>query len=128
MGREKTCHPRCSNPVGGLLYIRYLSQTDILWHVRRENVFQGLVIKHLLRVFHKNPETLCWQDDGVVARLLMPAGSKDIPVGTVLAVMVEDKESVPAFKDYSPSSSPGALVASGAPPLGGEDTGKPRLC
>lgn len=31
------------------------------------------------------------QDDGYMAKLLVPDGAKDIPVGTPVAVFVEDK-------------------------------------
>ena len=34
------------------------------------------------------------QDEGVIAKILAPDGSKDIPVGTVVAVVVEDAEHV----------------------------------
>lgn len=61
--------------------------------------------------------TMSWeaQDEGVIAKILLPAGSKDIPVGTLVAVVVDDAESVAAFKDYAPGgSSTGA--AAPAPP------------
>ena len=40
--------------------------------------------------------TMDWeaQDEGVIAKILAPDGSKDIPVGTVVAVVVEDAEHV----------------------------------
>ena len=34
------------------------------------------------------------QDEGVLAKILSPEGSKDIPVGTVVAVVVDDAEHV----------------------------------
>lgn len=34
--------------------------------------------------------------------LLMPAGSKDIPVGTAVAWLVEEADEVAAFKDINP--------------------------
>lgn len=34
------------------------------------------------------------QDDGVLAKILAPAGTKDIPVGTPVAVIVEDPNDV----------------------------------
>lgn len=44
--------------------------------------------------------TMDWeaQDEGVIAKILAPDGSKDIPVGTVVAVVVEDAEHVSASK------------------------------
>jgi len=40
--------------------------------------------------------TMDWeaQDDGVLAKILAPAGTKDIPVGTPVAVIVEDPNDV----------------------------------
>ena len=49
-------------------------------------------------------ESMCPQDDGWVAKLLVEAGTKDLAVGSPLAVLVEDQEHVAAFKDYSPAS------------------------
>lgn len=61
--------------------------------------------------------TLSWdnQDDGFVARILAPDGSKDVPIGTPLVVLVEEEGSIAAFKDFKVSSSEGdgkAAVAS----------------
>ena len=47
------------------------------------------------------------QDDGIVAKLLVKAGTKDIPVGTPMAVLVEEAEHVAAFKDYQAGQSSG---------------------
>ncbi|KAL3137127.1 hypothetical protein ABBQ32_006699 [Trebouxia sp. C0010 RCD-2024] len=46
--------------------------------------------------------TLPWenQDDGFIAKLLKPSGSKDIPVGTPLVVLVEEKAHISNFKDF----------------------------
>lgn len=41
------------------------------------------------------------QDDGIVARLLVPNGAQGIEVGQVVAIMVDEAEDVAAFKDYS---------------------------
>ena len=34
------------------------------------------------------------QDEGFLAKILMPEGSKDVPVGTHVAVVVDDADSV----------------------------------
>ncbi|TNN05944.1 Dihydrolipoyllysine-residue acetyltransferase component of pyruvate dehydrogenase complex isoform 3 [Schistosoma japonicum] len=39
-------------------------------------------------------------ESGYLAKILAPAGSKDIPVGTALCIIVQDENAVPAFKDY----------------------------
>jgi len=53
--------------------------------------------------------TLSWenQDDGFIARILAPDGSKDVPIGTPLAVLVEEEGSIAAFKHFTVSSSEG---------------------
>ena len=42
------------------------------------------------------------QEEGFVAKILYPAGAKDIPLGAPLAIIVEDEEDVAAFADYVP--------------------------
>lgn len=41
-----------------------------------------------------------FQDDGYLAKILVPAGTKDIPVGKPIAVYVENEDDVPLFKDF----------------------------
>ncbi len=41
-------------------------------------------------------------DSGVLARILSPAGTKDIPLGAPVAVVVDEAKDVAAFKDYKP--------------------------
>ncbi|CDH11249.1 probable Dihydrolipoyllysine-residue acetyltransferase component of pyruvate dehydrogenase complex, mitochondrial [Zygosaccharomyces bailii ISA1307] len=41
-----------------------------------------------------------YQDDAYLAKILIPAGTKDIPVGKPIAVTVEDAADVDAFKDF----------------------------
>ncbi len=52
--------------------------------------------------------TMEWeaQDEGFLAKILMPEGSKDVPVGTHVAVVVEEAESVrpPPQKPYNLTS------------------------
>lgn len=40
------------------------------------------------------------QDEGYVAKLLYDAGTKDIPLGKVLAILVDDEGDIPAFADF----------------------------
>lgn len=55
------------------------------------------------------------QENGYVAKLLFAAGSKDIPLGTTIAILVEDKSMIAAFAgDYSSAPS-GAAPAQAAP-------------
>ena len=49
-------------------------------------------------------------DEGTVARILSPAGAGAVPVGEVVAVLVEEPEDVAAFAGYE-APSPGAQAA-----------------
>lgn len=42
-----------------------------------------------------------FQDDGYLAKILVPEGTKDVPVNKPIAVYVEDAADVPAFKDFT---------------------------
>ncbi|CAI5480963.1 unnamed protein product [Closterium sp. Yama58-4] len=59
-------------------------------------------------------------EDGYLAKILMPEGSKDIPVGTLIAVMVEDNADLPKFASFTAadagaSAPPAAPAAPAAP-------------
>lgn len=41
-----------------------------------------------------------FQEDGFLAKILEPAGAKDLPVGKPIAVYVEEEGDVAAFKDF----------------------------
>lgn len=62
--------------------------------------------------------TIEWeaQEEGFLAKILLPTGAKDIPVGTPVALVVEDEGDLAAFKDYTPSSEGGAKEAAPAAP------------
>ena len=64
------------------------------------------------------------QDEGFVAKLMYEAGAKDIPLGKVLAILVDDKDDIAAFADYkdesvaaapTPAAAPAAAPTSAAP-------------
>ena len=59
--------------------------------------------------------TMDWesQDDGVVAKWLVQEGARDITVGTPVLVMVDSKEDVSAFADFTAAS---AGTAAAPPP------------
>jgi pyruvate dehydrogenase E2 component (dihydrolipoamide acetyltransferase) len=56
------------------------------------------------------------QDDGVVAKILVEAGSGEIPVGVPIIVTVEDTADVAAFKDFVPETVAEEKPAEVAPP------------
>lgn len=46
------------------------------------------------------------QDEGYVAKLLYPEGAKDVDLGKIVAVLVENKEDIAAFADYTGETAP----------------------
>lgn len=44
-------------------------------------------------------------DEGYLAKIILPAGSKDVPVGKLCAIIVEKEEDIAAFKDFKDDSS-----------------------
>lgn len=53
-------------------------------------------------------------EEGYLAKIIHGDGAKEIKVGEVIAITVEDKDDIEKFKDYKPQSSEGA--AAPAPP------------
>ena len=39
-------------------------------------------------------------EEGFLAKIVLPAGSKDVPIGKLLCIIVENKEDVDSFKDF----------------------------
>ena len=52
------------------------------------------------------------QEEGYVAALLYPEGAKDVPLGKIVAILVEDKSDIAAFENYSPDSASSAPAQS----------------
>lgn len=57
--------------------------------------------------------TMGWesQEDGIMGKILKPQGSKDIPVGTLVAITVEEESELASLANYTPGSG-----AAAAPP------------
>jgi pyruvate dehydrogenase E2 component (dihydrolipoamide acetyltransferase) len=53
------------------------------------------------------------QEEGYLAKTFFDAGTKDIPLGEVLAILAESPDDIQAFKDYSPAG--GAAPAAPTP-------------
>jgi pyruvate dehydrogenase E2 component (dihydrolipoamide acetyltransferase) len=51
------------------------------------------------------------QDDGFLAKILLPAGTQDVPVGTPIGVSVEDASDVAAFASTTAADFGGAAPA-----------------
>jgi len=39
-------------------------------------------------------------EEGYLAKILVPAGTTDIPIGQLIAIIVQDEKDIEAFKDY----------------------------
>ena len=50
------------------------------------------------------------QEEGYVAKLMYPAGTNNIPLGEVVAILVENKEDIAAFENYVPGAASAAPV------------------
>ncbi|KAF6039925.1 hypothetical protein EB796_001777 [Bugula neritina] len=66
----------------------------------------------------KSTMVLDTSEEGFLAKILISEGTKDIPIGTPLYVMVEEESAIAAFKDFKPSESaaPPPAAAESAPP------------
>lgn len=40
------------------------------------------------------------QEEGYLAKILVPEGTRDVPLGTTLCIIVEKEADIPAFADY----------------------------
>lgn len=56
------------------------------------------------------------QDEGYVAKLIYEAGTKDIPLGKILAILVEEEGDVAAFADYKDDGAAAAPTPAAAAP------------
>ena len=63
-------------------------------------------------------------DDGVLAKILLPEGSQDVPVGTPMVVLCDDAADVAAFADFVAE---GAAAPAEAAPAAASATGAMRV-
>ncbi|KAJ8321937.1 hypothetical protein KUTeg_000408 [Tegillarca granosa] len=59
-------------------------------------------------------------EEGYLAKIMIPEGSKDVPIGKLLCIIVESEADIAAFKDYTPQPGddqfPGGKPADSGPP------------
>lgn len=55
------------------------------------------------------------QEEGYIAKLLYPEGAKDVKLGQVVAIIVDNKDDVAKFKDYQAGAAASAPAAPAAP-------------
>lgn len=73
----------------------------------RKNEGDSVAPGDILAEVETDKATIEWeaQEEGFIAKILKPAGSKDIPVGTPVAWLVEEADELAAFKDINPGGS-----------------------
>ncbi|XP_023172756.2 dihydrolipoyllysine-residue acetyltransferase component of pyruvate dehydrogenase complex, mitochondrial isoform X2 [Drosophila hydei] len=54
-------------------------------------------------------------EEGYLAKILVPGGTKDVPVGKLVCIIVPDESSIAAFKNFVDSGGPAAPAAAAAP-------------
>ena len=113
---HQICADKPRHGVLQILSMPALSPTMSQGNVASWQVSEGAEITagDILADIETDKATLPWenQDDGFIAKLLKPGGSKDIPVGMPLVVLVEEKEHIADFKDFSPEGSSAGADAS----------------
>ncbi|NXE55019.1 ODP2 dehydrogenase, partial [Casuarius casuarius] len=61
------------------------------------------------------------QEEGYLAKILVPEGTRDVPLGTALCIIVEKESDIPAFADYRETGvadmKPQAAAAAPPPPV-----------
>ncbi|KHJ75431.1 Biotin-requiring enzyme, partial [Oesophagostomum dentatum] len=82
-----------------------LSEGDLLCEIETDKATMGF----------ETPE------EGYLAKILIPEGSKDVPIGKLLCIIVESEDDVAAFKDFkddgaAPAAKPAAPPAEAAAP------------
>lgn len=55
-------------------------------------------------------------EEGYLAKIIVPAGQKDVPIGKLVCIIVENQEDVAAFKEYKDSGAGAATPTASAPP------------
>lgn len=77
---------------------------------------QEIAAGDVLAEVETDKATIDWEsmDDGILAKILVPEGTKDIAVGTPVAIVVEEAEDAAAFADYQPGAGMGMGEAMGS--------------
>ena len=56
-------------------------------------------------------------EEGYLAKIMIPAGSKDVPIGKLVCIIVEKAEDVAAFKNFQDDGGAAAPPAPAAQPV-----------
>jgi len=93
-----------------------MTQGNIVKWMKKEG--EQIAPGNILAEVETDKATIEWeaQEEGYLAKILKGAGSKDIAVGTPVAVLVEEAGSVSAFKNFTGEGAPAATAAPAAAP------------
>lgn len=54
-------------------------------------------------------------EEGYLAKIVIPAGTKDVPIGKLVCIIVQDEADIAAFKDFKDTGGPAKPAAAPAP-------------
>uniref|UniRef100_A0A9L0RQ38 Dihydrolipoamide acetyltransferase component of pyruvate dehydrogenase complex n=1 Tax=Equus caballus TaxID=9796 RepID=A0A9L0RQ38_HORSE len=99
--------PGSSYPTHMQVVLPALSPTMTMGTVQRweKKVGEKLSEGDLLAEIETDKATIGFevQEEGYLAKILIPEGTRDVPLGTPLCIIVEKEADIPAFADYRPT-------------------------
>ncbi|KAI5282613.1 dihydrolipoyllysine-residue acetyltransferase component of pyruvate dehydrogenase complex, mitochondrial [Manis pentadactyla] len=99
--------PGSSYPTHMQVVLPALSPTMTMGTVQRweKKVGEKLSEGDLLAEIETDKATIGFevQEEGYLAKILIPEGTRDVPLGTPLCIIVEKEADIPAFADYQPT-------------------------
>ncbi|OBS83089.1 hypothetical protein A6R68_22927 [Neotoma lepida] len=99
--------PGSSYPTHMQILLPALSPTMTMGTVQRweKKVGEKLSEGDLLAEIETDKATIGFevQEEGYLAKILVPEGTRDVPLGTPLCIIVEKQEDIAAFADYRPT-------------------------
>ncbi|XP_004585116.2 dihydrolipoyllysine-residue acetyltransferase component of pyruvate dehydrogenase complex, mitochondrial [Ochotona princeps] len=99
--------PGSSYPTHMQVLLPALSPTMTMGTVQRweKKVGEKLNEGDLLAEIETDKATIGFevQEEGYLAKILVPEGTRDVPLGTPLCIIVEKEADIPAFADYRPT-------------------------
>ncbi|KAM6157827.1 dihydrolipoyllysine-residue acetyltransferase component of pyruvate dehydrogenase complex, mitochondrial [Rhynchocyon petersi] len=99
--------PGSSYPTHMQVVLPALSPTMTMGTVQRweKRVGEKLSEGDLLAEIETDKATIGFevQEEGYLAKILVPEGTRDVPLGTPLCIIVEKEADIPAFADYRPT-------------------------
>lgn len=84
-------------------------------------ICQSVQQQHLEQLFSSSvvfvsPAGFEVQEEGYLAKILVPEGTRDVPLGAPLCIIVEKEADIPAFADYQAAAVTDMKAAAPPPP------------